>query len=264
MTKLKVMVVGVVLLIGGIVLVRGVLRASPSAGPPGNARPVPATALQPPTAPTVPVELTVRLEHSTNAETLADTLAEIERRAASEFQRVADPGDSRAAGFGAEIGAYMRQVLAASFDEFVNYVQARCGAVPDDIDERAEHKAYFESTSPAYQFSPLSVENLRVRRRVADGAELEVEWFEGRVRTVTAPNRFSVLRSLLQDSGRGVKIIGETYEALVPIAHNADGKATTVMLGVWLTWVPGQARWLPSRVDVYGPSDLLPMLSPAL
>lgn len=176
------------------------------------------------------------------------------------------PIGSRAAALAAETSAYVRTVLSASLEDFLDYGRQR-GAVHqvDFNDPAAVHKyrQYHEATAPAYRWGPVSVRGLMVRPRVVGGREIPASDFGASVRSHYAPKRFPQLAALVQETKDGIRITGETYEVVCPVTHSYDGAMTTVLIGIWLTWSPEAKQWYPSRLNVYAPRALDTVVAPA-
>lgn len=265
----RVIVAAVALIAGGVVLVRGLWWAIPVRVQDAETRAE--SRMDPP--PSAPGEAeqqpweyqSVELEVSDpfdqpNFRHLLETAV---RAAAAEAGAATD-----APAIAAEASAYFTEVVGGTADSYNAFVAARGGSTgltSDDDQQRAESRRRIEDVLAAFHGQPLSLRLIQVRRRVQNQVTVPVSEWGGRTKLTTAPGQYPALAGAVENTEYGTIIRGETFEVLVPIGHQYEGRAeATVVIGLWISKSQVDGRWRPSAVATYGPKSLVPTISPPL
>jgi hypothetical protein len=201
----------------------------------------------------------IDLERTVSIESLESLEEECRGRLTDEIRAMpglARPPESRIEPLCRVAGEMLREIAGGSFDEYEAFVERHGGQLrPEPLtdEERKQFKTFHDSIAPAYALRPLSIKGMRVRARVLHGNNVPQSDFDAQTGMLYAAARYPALKGLAEPSDKGQVITGDTYEVLVPISYSYEGKTMTVLLGMWMTWVPSSGQWLPSRLMYYAP-----------
>lgn len=197
-----------------------------------------------------------------DADTLPDVLDAIAGRVLNECENQG-LAPHRADALARDAQDWFEYVLEGSREKWIAFYESRGGVPtgPEKNPERASDAiAFSEKMLGAFRFQPVSVEQILVRRRddLRPAQPLAPEESQGFMR-----GRYPDLSGVVEQHEDGsYAVIGETYEIVLPVRQEYDGRASTVLLGVWMTWVPRVSRWLPTKISTYGYDSFL--LTPPL
>mgnify|MGYP000107537657 CR=1 FL=1 len=154
------------------------------------------------------------------------------------------------------VTAWMGVVFAGDVADHERYIADLGGTpfVPGTPEpEKSQARRLWAECLSAYRQAPVSVDQVVVRTRVAQGLPLAAPEGGLTVRSVFGP-RFTALNEVVQDTPYGTRITGDTVEILIPVMHTYEGVPTRLLVGVWLTRSPRTGQWLPSKTTTYSPS----------
>jgi hypothetical protein len=242
------------LVVGSGVLVRGLWQARPRPAP----TPVSVPATHVPDQPTPSPIFAVALETQVVPDAIPEVVNALENRirAASTAMPSHRLTGADAALVAQSSSEYLRGVLSGSPNDYLSFLESHGGDPGMDLaDPRNADglRTFFESVNKNYSNGRISLEHLVVRPRVLNGVNVYQDDFGARTSMTHADQRFPELGRVAYTTPYGQEIIGDTYEVLLPIEYRADGKTTTILLGIWMTRSPSSKRWLPSRVASYAP-----------
>jgi len=261
-------VAGTLLLVGTLVMVRGLWRAWP--GP----RPTPVAQREgadlAAVSPVAPPWFSMSAKTDTSSEAIDGVVASLRDQIESACGRLPSRslGGSGTKLLAQSAADYLRTVLEGSPEGYLSYVEANGGKQDLDLSVESNARAFrtfFESVAEPYAHRNISLPSVAVRPRVIKGANVPQGDFGGRTSMSFAENRFPALQKLAFSTKQGQVIVGDTYEVLMPVEYVYKGETLVVVLGVWMTWCPDEARWLPSRIVTYAPPGKgPPILHPVL
>ncbi len=198
----------------------------------------------------------IKLSDIVNEASLPDTLDALSGRVLQEAEGVA-LSPRRAEDLAAEARDLFEYILSGSLEGRVAFYESRGGVRigPEADPSRAEKAdAFSQKLLGAFRMQPVSLEQVLVRRRT-DGQpaeKLAPEESQGYMR-----GRYPALASVVSHDESGYLVTGETYEIILPIRQSFGDTVSVVLLGIWMTWVPAEHRWLPTKFSTYGNGGIL-------
>ncbi len=249
-----------ILFIGGLLLWRGLgssrpplsLRSSNAADPADSA---------PKDSSSFYIDSVV-LSDPVSADSLSGVLDAIAGRVLNECEGL-DLDMHRSNSLARDVRELFEYVLQGSREKWVAFYESR-GGVPvgpeKDPERVSSANAFSERMLGAFRYQPVSLDQIIVRRRddLHPAQPLAPEESQGFMR-----GRYPDLSGVVEQHEDGsYVVVGETYEIVLPIRQEYDGRVSTVLLGVWMTWVPKVSRWLPTKISTYGHDSFL--LTPPL